>query len=117
MRIVPLLVSEIVEAGATYNDPKIAAEKEQLDFEQSTSYLGNLSVEFKARNISVETVIIKAAPVGKAILDYAEEQRINLIAIGTHGRGGLGRLVFGSVADHVLRESGLRMLVIRSKNT
>jgi len=48
-------------------------------------------------------------------LSYAEGNNINLIAIATHGRSGLRRGVFGSVADYVLRESGLPMLVIRPR--
>lgn len=35
--------------------------------------------------------------------------------MSTHGRSGLGRLVFGSVADQVLREAGLPILLIRSR--
>jgi len=39
--------------------------------------------------------------------------RQSWIAIATHGRRGLERGVFGSVADYVLRESGLPMVVVR----
>jgi nucleotide-binding universal stress UspA family protein len=55
--------------------------------------------------------------VGEAIVDYAEGHEIDLIAIATHGRSGLGRLVFGSVADFVLREAGLPILVVKPKKS
>jgi nucleotide-binding universal stress UspA family protein len=51
--------------------------------------------------------------VGTTIIDYAIQNEVDLIAIATHGEGGLKRLVFGSVADFVLRNSGIPMLVIR----
>lgn len=92
------------------------AEHARINYEKAAFYLENVNLRFKAKNISVETVIIKAAPVGKAILDYAQDNSISLIAIVTHGHGGLRRLVFGSAADHVLRESGLPILVIRPQN-
>jgi nucleotide-binding universal stress UspA family protein len=50
-----------------------------------------------------------------AILRVGDEQKCDLIAIGTHGRGGLGRMVLGSVADGVVRRSAdIPCLVIRA---
>jgi len=48
-----------------------------------------------------------------AILDLAEEEDVDLIALGTHGRGGLRRLVLGSVADKVIRGTHRPVLVHR----
>ena len=53
------------------------------------------------------------ARAGEAILSYAGRNNVDLIATATHGRSGLRRGIFGSVADYVLRESGLPMLVLR----
>jgi nucleotide-binding universal stress UspA family protein len=78
-------------------------------------YLRKLAAPLRKRGIQVETVAIPGRA-GEAILDYANTNSINLIAIATHGRGGLRRAVFGSVADHVLRESGLPVLVIRPQD-
>jgi nucleotide-binding universal stress UspA family protein len=50
-------------------------------------------------------------------MEYAQDNAIDLICIATHGRSGLGRVVFGSVADIVLRKSGLPILVIKPKET
>lgn len=44
----------------------------------------------------------------------AAEERADLIAIATHGRGGLGKLMLGSVADKVLRSATTPVLMIRS---
>ena len=49
----------------------------------------------------------------EAIIRYARDNQIDLIALATHGRGGLQNTLFGSVAQHVLRESGLPLLLIR----
>jgi len=115
LQIVPFPMAQVIEAGATYYDAKVLAEQEEASFQKAISYLQNVSLTFKAKSIKVETVVIKNSLIGKSILGYAGENKIDLVAIATHGHGGLGRLVFGSVADYILRESGLPMLVIRPK--
>ena len=52
-----------------------------------------------------------------AILEIAEEEGADLIALGTHGRGGLRRLVLGSVADKVIRGTHRPVLVHRGVGT
>jgi nucleotide-binding universal stress UspA family protein len=79
---------------------------------RAKEYLEKLAEPLRRKGIQVDTVAIPGRA-DEAILDYANSNRIDLIAIATHGRGGLRRAVFGSVADHVLRESGLPVLVIR----
>jgi len=74
-------------------------------------YLEKTAVPLRKKGIQVDTVAIPGRA-DEAILDYANTNRIDLIAIATHGRGGLRRAVFGSVADRVLRGSGLPVLVI-----
>ena len=82
---------------------------------RARSYLEKLAAPLRKRGIQVETVAIPGRA-GEAILSYADANSVNLITIATHGRGGLRRAVFGSVADHVLRESGLPVLVIRPQD-
>jgi len=79
---------------------------------EARAYLEDIATPLRKKDIQVEAVSILGGA-GEAILSYAEGNNINLITIATHGRSGLRRGVFGSVADYVLRESGLPMLVIR----
>jgi len=50
-----------------------------------------------------------------AILTYAEENKIDLIVMGTHGRHGLGRVLMGSVAEAVVRSATCPVLTVHSK--
>ncbi|MGH7383823.1 MAG: universal stress protein [Candidatus Rokuibacteriota bacterium] len=52
-----------------------------------------------------------AAP---AIVEAARLQEVDLIVMSTHGRSGLGRVIFGSVAESVLRGTRVPILVVRS---
>jgi nucleotide-binding universal stress UspA family protein len=52
--------------------------------------------------------------VANAILQQAQSVRADLIVMGTHGRRGMGRLVMGSDAEGVLRETAVPILLVRS---
>jgi len=54
-------------------------------------------------------------PVADAILKQAKKLRADLIVIGTHGRRGGARLIMGSDAENVVRQSSVPVLLIRSK--
>ncbi len=51
----------------------------------------------------------------EAILDHARQMGVALIAMTTHGRSGIGRLMFGSVADSVLREALCPVFLLRTR--
>ncbi len=60
----------------------------------------------------VELLVVEGLPVD-AIHKAAGETKADLIVMGTHGRGGLKRLMLGSVTDRVLRESDVPVLTVR----
>ena len=49
----------------------------------------------------------------KAIVDYAQEHRADLIVIGTHGRTGMAHLLLGSVAERIVRTAPCPVLTVR----
>lgn len=60
----------------------------------------------------IDAYVVVAPHVAQAIIDFAHGHSVDVIALSTHGRGA-SRLIVGSVADKVLRASGLPMLVRR----
>ena len=63
-----------------------------------------------AARVTVEATI--AWPFGE-ILRYAEAQKIDLIVMGTHGRGGMSHLLLGSIAEKVIRRAPCPVLTVR----
>lgn len=59
-----------------------------------------------------ERVLLDGRPSAE-IVDYAEEGGCDLIVMGTHGRGGIDRLLLGSVAERVVRTSEVPVLTVR----
>ena len=57
-------------------------------------------------------VTMLEGPVADSLLECAREKRADLIIVGTHGRGGLGKLILGSVAEEVFRQSSVPVLTV-----
>jgi nucleotide-binding universal stress UspA family protein len=59
------------------------------------------------------SVLIEAGEAARTIVDVAERQGVDAVAMATHGRTGLRRLVLGSVAEAVLRELTVPLFLVR----
>ncbi len=107
--------SSLAAASAQGAESVIEEEMRRLAFEART-YLEQVATGLSDAGISVETVTVEGTP-GDAIVEYATTHEVDFIAISTHGRRNIGRLVFGSVADHVIRNSGIPVLSVRPKES
>ena len=65
-------------------------------------------------NVRYEHRLITGAP-ALAIIDLAEEEDVDLIVIGTHGRSGIDRVLMGSVAEMVLRRATCPVLTFKQQ--
>ena len=84
-------------------DNKAAAEK----------YLSELIERTRHGGVSVKPEVITGTP-GESIADYAAKNSVDLIAIATHGRSGISRWTWGSVADRVLHSACAAILMVRA---
>lgn len=75
-------------------------------------YLAKIKAELSKEGLNVEAKVLtgKAA---ETITDFAQHNKVDLVAIATHGRSGFSRWVFGSVADKLVRSSHAPVLLIR----
>ena len=58
-------------------------------------------------------VVLTSNAPAAAIVDYAAQERIDLIVAGTHGRGGVAHLLMGSVAERIVRTAPCPVLTVR----
>lgn len=65
--------------------------------------------------VPVKEVVRRDVSPGPALLNYAAEEDIDLIAMGTHGRQGPSRVLLGSVAEEVVRRARQPVLTVRGK--
>ena len=75
-------------------------------------YLADVAADLRARGVRV-TLAVRYGDAVAEILAGAREAEADLIAMTTHGRGGLGRLLFGSVAEAVLRHAEVPVFLMR----
>jgi nucleotide-binding universal stress UspA family protein len=71
--------------------------------------------KLRAQGVMVGTEVIPGARPAEGILDYADGHEVDLVAMATHGRGGVARLVLGSVADKVIRGGTVPVLLHRAQ--
>jgi len=89
-------------------------EKNDYLKEDSAAYLDSLQKQFSQKGIKVRT-LIDHGPVVKAIVDAAERENADLVAMASHGRTGLSRTFYGSIAAGVLQRIDRPLLLIRSR--
>ena len=77
------------------------------------AYLGAHQRDLHGRGLNVDTLAVDGEPAA-AILEEAEREPDTIVVMSTQGRGGLGRLIFGSTAQDVLRRSRVPLLLIRA---
>jgi nucleotide-binding universal stress UspA family protein len=72
------------------------------------------SVEEKAKfvGLEAESIILKGSPAEK-ILDFADERGVDMIVVGSLGKGGIERFALGSVSEKVVRHAKVPVLVVR----
>ena len=115
--ILPLVEELAWTHKSTRSEDLMALNQQSLEVlrRDAEAYLAARKGEWRPEGIPVKTKVIASSSVASTILDYAEANGIELIAMSTHGRSGLGRWVYGSVADKVLQHAICPVLLIRSR--
>ena len=101
----PAVVAELGEATVQKHDAEIKAAAEK--------YLSQLAGRLNYGKTKVETKVLTGNAAEK-LADYATKNNVDLIVISTHGRSGISRWVWGSVADRLLRSACVPVLMVRA---
>ncbi len=83
--------------------------------QEAEHYLKKVRGQFEQKGIEAITEVQQGTIV-KAIIDEAERHSVDLIALASHGRSGLGQVFYGSVAAGVLQRVDRPLLLIRSRD-
>jgi len=102
-------------AAAAQGGEKILAEEVGRLAGEARAYLEGVAASLREKGLEVEAAALEGTP-SETIVTYARENEVDLIAIGTHGRKSLGRLIFGSVADYVLKHSSIPVLTVKPQD-
>ena len=109
LRVIDTDMPSAVDAYLTEEQKKETDEGNEM---AGKNYLNQIVSQIQLGKINLQTQLI-SGKVAESIIGYAEENSIDLIVIATHGRSGVSRWVWGSVADRVLRAVCIPVLMIR----
>lgn len=112
-RLFLLRVVEPVPVLAQPPGPVVVADEGSQRLEQAKVYLRAWRGEFREKGISTE-IQVEQGDVVRRIIETAEQVDADLIAMASHGRSGLSRAFYGSVAAGVLHHIERPLLLIRS---
>lgn len=81
--------------------------------DSANEQLRELAIQEQREGLTVETTLAVSTRPASAIVEFAREHAIDLIVMGTHGRGAMLRMMLGSVAEHVVRTAPCPVMVVR----
>jgi nucleotide-binding universal stress UspA family protein len=81
--------------------------------DEAMSYLMQRAAKLRKDGLTVAIRVVEGEPVAECILKAGEDGVIDTIVMCTHGRSGIRRWVFGSVAEKVLRHTHLPVVLVR----
>ena len=109
LRVIPVVTPKVVEGGTR----RIILDHGERLREEAEVYLRGVAGSLVADGFRVTTTV-RTGEAAPEIVAGARECQADLIGMMTHGRTGLGRLFFGSVAEAVLRHAAVPVFVVRA---
>ncbi|QPC82193.1 universal stress protein [Phototrophicus methaneseepsis] len=80
------------------------------EFKQKMISLRN---QLRAQGVKARNQFIEGAGVASLICDYINDEGVDLVVMSSHGRSGISRFIFGSVAQKVMQEVSVPVMIVR----
>lgn len=87
-----------------------------LLYQEAQDYLAEKQQEWRSLGVPIAAVVVEGSVVADRILDVAAEIGADVIVMSTHGWSGVKRWVFGSVADRILHNAPIPVLLVRGRS-
>lgn len=116
MRVVHYVADYLAAANVmTATNPMVLESIKEGDDairQEAGKYLVGIASLLRDKGLKVKTDVL-FGPVAESILDAADEEKADLIAMSTHGRSGVARWLVGSVADRIVHGAKVPVLLVR----
>jgi nucleotide-binding universal stress UspA family protein len=112
----------VIEIGVTMYETErdaILAQHPVYASQEIESLMANIKRELETEALLLEadgytvSTLVRFGEPAQEIVDTVEDENIDLIAMTTHGLSGLSRLIFGSVAQKVVRQASVPVMLVR----
>ena len=112
--LLQVIAPDTMSAAAYHRPPHIELDNLFQQYEQEAkAYLAERQADLQSKAIP-HCSFLEYGPVVSTIINVAEREQVDLIAIASHGRSGLSRALYGSVAAGVLNQVNMPLLIIRA---
>ena len=109
----PVIPVQYPEIGTTFTPDLFIAEDATLSLcESAHEYLNELQQAICAKGVNCTTEVRRGLPT-QEISGYAREIQPSLLVMATHARGRIGQVLLGSVAEQVMRETHIPVMMVR----
>lgn len=113
-----LIVMQVMETQMTFsgmemNQQEAAFEAYKNELQTAEAYVAKMQEDFHAKGLHCQARV-EHGPVVQTIIRVSRQAHVDLIAMASHGRSGLARVFYGSVAAGVLHLADRPLLLIRS---
>lgn len=104
----------LLRVALTHVFPGVDPTEEQVRVvQEAEGYVEAVAKELRGEGVAARAVV-RYGHAAAEITDHVAANRMDLVAMSTHGRSGLSRLVMGSVAEEVVRKAGVPVLLMRA---
>ena len=108
-----LLLRVVTPSPSLTEIEPVAVDIERAQIAEAEEYLERVREPLTGESFDVEAEIAVGSP-AETIIEYAAQHEVRLIVMYTHGRSGLSRWVYGSVADRVLQGAECPVLLVKT---
>ena len=113
-----IIFLQVIEPGATMVTPYDMVPYYDADLGEqwvleAKTYLEGLQREISEKNLKGR-VLVEQGPVVRTIIEVAQRENADVIAMASHGRSGLARVFYGSVAAGILHQADRPLLLVRA---
>jgi nucleotide-binding universal stress UspA family protein len=100
-------------SGSAYGE--VIGSLRRIAYEEGIGYLKDQQIKMREQGCQARIHLVEGDDVAGIILNLIQTLEIDTVVMSTHGRGGISRWVYGSVADKLLRAANVPILLIRAK--
>jgi len=110
-----IILFEVVHFMPIYGSPELVAPLlvDEKQKELAEKYLAKIAREIEAKGVKVRSLVKTGQQVAIEIIDFAKENKVDLIIMSTRGRSGISRWVLGSTAHKVVTRAETPILLLR----
>ncbi|MBV7390120.1 MULTISPECIES: universal stress protein [Enterococcus] len=103
----------VVDVKYAFGDPAFVNDSLTIHTNNAEIEIDKLIAEYEPAQIDFEKVVLSGSPKRK-IVDYAEENEIDLIMIGGTGTGAIEQMVIGSTTSYVVNHAPCNVMVVKN---